>query len=165
MPSEYELLMEQKEAIIFEDEDLVVAVKDKVFTPGQITVFPKKKVTILEQVPDDILEKCSVLVNKASIAAFEGLGAQGTNVIIQNGLAAGQKVSHFGIEIVPRQQDDPLNFMWEGKPEQEDELDRVAEKIKEALTAKPVVKEPAPEEKAEKKKGKNYLLKSLRKIP
>ncbi len=163
MGSEYEEISE--EHILFKDETVVVAVKDSVFTPGQVTVFPTQKFTILEQVPEDILVKCVAVANKVSIAAFEAMGAQGTNILIQNGLAAGQTVSHFGIEIIPRQAEDSLELKWEGKPVEDDELERVAEMIKDVLDGKN--EEKVIEEKKEGKEdeGENYLLKSLKKIP
>src|SRR3989338_1022361 len=87
-----------KAQILYEDDALVVAVKDLLFIPGQITVFPRKHFTILEIVPDDILVKCSAVSAKMSQAVFESFEAQGTNIIVQNGLGAGQKVPHFALE-------------------------------------------------------------------
>ena len=53
MGCEYcELVQRQnKENIVYEDEKILVAVKDNIFTAGQITVFPKEHFTILEMVP------------------------------------------------------------------------------------------------------------------
>ena len=57
---------------------------------------------------DAILEKCSAIANKVGIAVFDSLGVQGTNLIINNGLGAGQKVPHFCLEVYPRQENDGL---------------------------------------------------------
>ena len=86
---------------LYEDDSIVVAIRDHVFTPGQITVLPKEHITILDAVPKDVMEKIALAVNKVSIAAFEGMGSQGTNVLIQNGLAGGQKRPHFSVDIIP----------------------------------------------------------------
>ena len=54
-----ELIEREKEnEIIYQDVDVVVAVKDLVSAPGQITVFPKEHYTIMEAVPNKILKKC-----------------------------------------------------------------------------------------------------------
>ena len=165
--------------VLYKDEDVVVAVKDNVFTPGQITIFPIQHATILEMVPSKILAKCAVISNKVSVAAFESLGSQGTNIIIQNGLGAGQKVPHFAIEIIPRQENDGLQLQWDPKPLAEDELDRISTQLADAAKNIEVGKDPAPkEEKVEepaqentKEEQKpqsekdNYLLKSLRRRP
>src|SRR3989338_11458316 len=101
-PCEYCEIQERKEGIIFQDDDIVIAVKDKVITPGQMTVFPKEHFTILEQVPENIFVKCAVMANKVSIAAFECLGAQGINLLFRNGLGSGQNGAHFSMEGIAR---------------------------------------------------------------
>ncbi|MBI2573028.1 HIT family protein [Candidatus Woesearchaeota archaeon] len=179
--------------ILFEDEEIIVAIKDLAITPGHLVAFPRVHCTILEMMSHDLLSKCMIASTKVSTAVFEGLGSQGTNVLIQNGLGADQKVPHFGIEIVPRLEKDGVALQWEGKPLPEDEMDRLftqiskdaAAFIKEGLKQKPVVNsertvrevddflENETGEKnskhghSEKKKEKetNYLIKSLRRIP
>ena len=155
-----------KAHVLYDDGEIIVAIKDKVATPGQLTVFPKEHFTILEMVPIEILEKCATITNKVSIAAFEGLGSQGTNILIKNGLGAGQDVPHFGIEIIPRQENDGINLDWQPKQIMEDELERTIEPIKEALKNAP---KEAPTQKkldetievVEEEKKENYLLKQL----
>jgi diadenosine tetraphosphate (Ap4A) HIT family hydrolase len=122
--------LESGKQVIFEDDEVVVAVKDTGVIPGQITVFPREHFTILEMVPDKIVKKCSIISNKVSVAIFETLGAQGTNIIIHNGLAAGQKVAHFAMEIIPRQEADGLNLMWEPKQFMEDEMEATFMQLK-----------------------------------
>ncbi|MEK6900768.1 MAG: HIT domain-containing protein, partial [Nanoarchaeota archaeon] len=70
---------ESKAVVLYRDDALIVALRDAVVAPGQVTVFPVSHYTIFEQVPDALLEKCSVAANKVSMAVFEQLGAQGTN--------------------------------------------------------------------------------------
>jgi len=174
MKCEYcEIIERNKEPeIIYQDDDVVVAIKDLTTTTGQVTVFPRKHYTILEMVPENILEKCAVLANKAGIAIFDGLAAQGTNVMIQNGLGAEQKVPHFGIEIIPRREGDGINLQWDPKQMMEDELEATLMAIKESLDKKEEIKVEKVEEKGGKDKEKkkksdkdNYILKSIRKTP
>ncbi|MBS3169766.1 HIT family protein [Candidatus Woesearchaeota archaeon] len=172
---------ESKAVIIHEDDRAVIAVRDHVLTPGQITVFPREHAPILEMVSEDVLSHCAVLANKVSIAVFECLGAKGTNILVRNGLGAGQNIPHFGIEVIPRQDNDGLNLQWEPKQLSEDELDRTFVLLKDEFAAlqgqtekpttaektvepKEVVSEPK-EEKISGKEKPNYLLKSLKKIP
>jgi histidine triad (HIT) family protein len=160
--------------ILYRDEDIIVAIKDNVFTPGQITIFPIQHATILEMVPSNVLAKCATISNKVSVAAFESLGSQGTNIFIQNGLGAGQKIPHFAIEIVPRQENDSLPLQWDPKPLAEDELERLSTQLQEAAKTIQVGKDPEPkeeekkepkEEKPKEKEADNYLLKSLQRQP
>lgn len=158
-----------KEQILFEDGEIVIAVRDSVLTPGQITVFPKKHVPILETVDDNILKRCAVLANKVSTAVFESFGNGGTNILVKNGLGAGQVMPHFGIEIIPRQEGDGLQLSWEGNPLAEDEQERTLLLLQEALAAPAKNEIEEVEEKKEvlkQKKGvDNYLVKSQRRIP
>jgi len=166
--------------IIYEDDDVVAVVKDLAATPDQITVFPKEHYTILELVPDDIVKKCADLANKVSISIFENLGAQGTNIVINNGLGAEQKVPHFAIEIFPRTEADTLNLQWEPKQLAEDEMETAfallkAEgsklkdigKVEQKLGKddKETLQSGDTEVVVEEESKDNYLLKSLRKIP
>ncbi len=145
---------------LYEDDSIVIAIRDHVFTPGQITVLPKEHITILDAVPKDIMEKIAIAVNKVSIAAFEGMGSQGTNVLIQNGLAGGQKRPHFSVDVIPRQENDNVQLDWTPTPLAEDELARIAERIKEGLNPTEEVSEVKEEEGKE-----NYLLKQLERVP
>ena len=173
MKCEYCELLERKEDLLFEDDTLVVALKDSIITPGQITIFPKQHYTIMELVPTDVLEKCGRIAKSVSIAVFDALESQGTNVLIRNGLGAGQNTPHFSMEIIPRRGNDGLHFEWKTKQLMEDEMDIVFAQLTEELS-KPK-EELKPKEKPEKavlkesKKGtseeENYLLKSLRRIP
>ena len=168
---EYCELKDREEDVLYQDNDIVIAVKDNVITPGQIIVFPKEHVPILELVPEKVLEKCASMANKVSIAAFEGLGSQGTNVLVRNGLGAGQNIPHFGIEIIPRLENDNVNLQWDPKPMAEDEIEIAQQMITEQLkdSTKEKKKDNNKDNKVEiveeKKSKKNYMLKSMRRIP
>lgn len=168
-----------KAQLLYEDDVVIVAVKDMVYTPGQITVFPRKHFTILEQVPDEIVAQCMTVADKTSRAVFEVFQAEGTNILIQNGLGAGQKVPHFAIEVVPRREGDGLNLQWQPTEIGQDDLDIAAHQLSEEAAklgdfTAPKKKEEAKEiregkkkesKSEDKEKGNNYLLKSLRRIP
>ncbi|HIJ10463.1 TPA: HIT family protein [Candidatus Woesearchaeota archaeon] len=165
-----------KSQILHQDSEIVIAIRDHVITPGQITVFPKKHYTIMELVPKKLLAKCAAIANKVSVAVFDGLGSQGTNILVQNGLGAGQKVPHFGIDIVPRIENDGVNLQWEPTQLEEVTMDLVfkelkkeaSEFVKKGLAGKEekeiIVDEGDTEIEVEEGKD-NYLLKSLKRIP
>lgn len=164
-----------KSQLLYEDDAVVVAVKDVVYIPGQVTVFPRKHFTILEQVPDEIISQCMAVADKTSRAVFEVFQAEGTNILVQNGLGAGQKVPHFAIEVIPRREGDGLNLQWQPKEISQDDLDIAAHQLSEEVTklgdfTAPKKKEEASEKekKTEEKiaeNGENYLSKSLKRIP
>ncbi|MEK6969919.1 MAG: HIT family protein [Nanoarchaeota archaeon] len=190
MKCEYCEIIERKDKaqILYEDNDALIILKDLVAIPGQITVIPKQHFTILEMVPDSILNKCVVLAQKVGAAVFDSLSAEGTNLLIQNGLGAGQKVPHFAIEVIPRRDGDGLNFQWPPKPLAEDEIDFVYTLLKEEGEKIVIGKDESKSEQEKnknskkeekgvitatageteiklKKEGDNYLLKSLKRVP
>src|SRR3989338_4119526 len=162
-----------KAQLLYEDEAIGVVVKDLVHVPGQITVFPRTHFTIMEQVPNDILKKCMAVADKTSRAVFEVFQAEGTNILIQNGLGAGQKVPHFAIEVVPRREGDGLNLQWQPKEVSQDDLDISAHQLSEEIAKLGDFTAPKKEAKEEDRKpehklietGENYLSKSLKRIP
>ncbi len=157
---------ETKGEILHDDGDVIVAMKEAGMAAGQITVFPKKHFTILEMVPREILAQCAVLANAAGIAVFEALGVGGTNVLIRNGLAAGQKVPHFAIEVVPRRDDDNLQLHWQPQKLMDDEMEEAFAALKKALEKKEErVESEEQEEHPAKDPKSNYLLRSLKRIP
>ena len=173
MNCQYCNIVEGKEpaAILYEDNELLVVVRDSVITPGQITVFSRQHYPTLETVPDEILQRAAVLANKVSIAVFESLGSKGTNILIKNGLGAGQNIPHFGLEIIPRQDGDNLNLQWPARQLAEEEMDTTYLILKEEIGSllnigKQKVEEPKQQivaEQVKEEKGKeNYLLKSVR---
>ncbi len=160
--------------VVYEDEQLMAVVHRKPASPGQLLLFPKQHYAIIEQVPDPLLAKMSVLANKLGIAIFEALQAEGTNVIINNGVPAGQTIAHFALHIVPRRENDGLKLIWEPRKVTQDQLDTAYLQIKEeTMNLHPsmfgkeeapfVVEKQKPVKLTEEKE--NYLLKRLRRIP
>jgi histidine triad (HIT) family protein len=140
---------------------------------GHIIIVPRAHYPILEQVPDFIISDLFIKANKVSVALFEGLGAHGTNIIVQNGIAAGQKSAHLIIHIIPRTENDSLDFAWKPRQLNEEEMSTVEIQMKEAASgiggfqseeAKPIEAE-AKVEKIKAGKEENYMVKQLERIP
>ncbi|MFH0978490.1 MAG: HIT domain-containing protein [Candidatus Woesearchaeota archaeon] len=165
------LALGRAEFTVYEDDMMKAVLHDKPSTPGQVLLFPKKHYTILEQVPDDELEKLFVMANKISTSVFESLGMHGTNILVNNGVAAGQMYAHFTIQIIPRMENDGLNLEWKTKQLSEEEMSTV-ELILKPLAENPFAKKeeakPIVQEEARHKlpdDSQNYLVRQLRRIP
>lgn len=155
---------------IYEDDKVMAVLHLKPAFPGQVIIFPKKHLPIIELVPDDLLTQMAGIANKISIALFESLKIEGTNIIIENGLPAGQIIPHFSINLIPRKENDGLNLSWSPKKLSEDEMEIIHLQLKEAadkISPEKIEKEKTRiEEKEEKKvKEESYLVKGLRRIP
>ena len=168
-------LIKEKKNLVYEDDNLIAVMHPKPFVKGQILVIPKRHYQILEQIPDYEAAEIFKVVNKISIAAFESVKATGTNTIIQNGVAAGQLVPHFCVNIIPRKENDGLDFQWKPKQLSEEEISTIELKLKQEAESigafekekkkEPVVLEEKTEKIEEKKDRENYLIRQLEKIP
>jgi histidine triad (HIT) family protein len=113
--------------------------------PGHAFIIPKSHSPILEQVPDEDIGALFDLANKVSVALFDLLGAEGTNIFVANGIPAGQTVAHFMINVIPRKQGDSINFQWKPRQLSEEEISTVELKIKEELKGTAIEKKtPSP---------------------
>ncbi|MCF7871545.1 HIT family protein [Candidatus Woesearchaeota archaeon] len=108
--------------IILEDEELFVIQPQNAITKGHTIIVPKEKYTILEEVPKDLIKKMLQTANKISSILFETMQCHGTNILIQNGTAAGQQNPQFSINILPRYENDDINFEWTPKQATQQEL-------------------------------------------
>lgn len=157
--------------MIFEDEKALAILSPHPCCTGHIILMPKEHFSIIEQVPDYLIAHLSKIVNKISIAVFEILQAKGTNILIQNGVAAGQKTNHFMIHIIPRKENDGLDFQWQTKQLNEEQMSTVEIKLKEESKGigefEKEEKKPVKLDKEIEKinKEENYLVKQLERIP
>lgn len=157
---------------IYEDEKVVAFLKDRPAAVGHILIVPKEHYPIIENVPDFIVSHIFQLANRLSSAIFESLNASGTNIIVNNGVEAGQDQPHFSVNIIPRRENDNLNLQWQGKQATEEELSTIELSIKEMSESigdfkkekqKPIIMDKEPDKVEDDEQ--NYLTKSLRRIP
>ncbi len=151
-----------KKDIIYEDDEFAAILNRRAAIPGHILVMPKKHFTIIEQVPDELIEKTMVLVNKFSRLLFKKLDAKGTNIIIRNGLDAGQEIPHFCVHIIPRYEDDGLRLDWQSQQIEPNRMNKYQMKIHQYLK---YISEDDKEPKTKTRIQVNYLMKSLTRRP
>jgi histidine triad (HIT) family protein len=166
-------LVKAKQGLLFEDEQMAIVLAPKPATAGHIWLVPKQHAAILEQIPDFVIGKLFDKANKVSIAVFETLGAEGTNILVNNGIAAGQTTNHCIVNVLPRRENDGLNFQWQTKQLSEEEMSTIELKLKDECKnigafekEKPKPKEtPKPEEVKAAQDEVNYLIEQLKRIP
>lgn len=145
---------------LIEDERVVAYMSPRPMAKGHIIVVPKNHYPIFENIPDELVAHIFSVVNKLSTIVLETLDCKGTNILINNGLSAGQIDAHFQVNIIPRKENDGLNLEWQPKKQSEDEFVKILDNIlnpMETSKKEPDVMEETDEE--------NYLMKSLRRIP
>lgn len=140
----------EKAKKIYEDQLVYVVLLEKGAALGHVRVFPKEHYETLEDTPDNVVSHLFFVASFSASSVFEGLGAQGTNIIICNGKNADQKYPHVYVDVVPRKEDDDLTFQWVPKELNEDEIKSSQEQISDK-TFYIGKEEAAPETKGEKK--------------
>ncbi|MBT4651158.1 HIT domain-containing protein [Candidatus Woesearchaeota archaeon] len=132
---------------IYEDEKVLCILPNKELIGGHIEIYSKLEEKFIEKLS---IEDSSHLFFTASFAAtalFEGLKAQGTNIILKSGFSDDNKEGKLCVHVLPRSENDGLQgMMWEPKPPK-DELDVVLKKIKEEVWKIKYVEEKKVEEK------------------
>jgi diadenosine tetraphosphate (Ap4A) HIT family hydrolase len=160
---------------LYEDEKVVAVLSKKPASICHVIVFPKVHCTILEQVPDDIAAHILNVCNKISRAIFESLNVQGTNIFIQNGVAAGQEEPHFIAHIIARTENDGIKLDWEPRKLTEEEMSTIELSYKQhtegiVFNAEGAKREETKEIKERVQKigeedEENYMIKYFNKMP
>jgi histidine triad (HIT) family protein len=154
---------------VFEDAKVIAILSDRPASAGHILLMPKEHYPIIEQVPDYIISHLFIVANKLSVSVFEGMNAMGTNIIVNNGVAAGQNSAHFMIHIIPRRENDGLNLSWQPKQLSQEEfattelmVNEFTKAIGNFETEKP---KPIIIEKEQEIDEEDFIVKALDRIP
>ncbi len=130
---------------LYEDEGVVAVLDTKGANLGQMIVFPKRHVPIIEQLSPREWQKLGVVGNALSVALFEVMSPKGTNIFVANGISAGQTIAHVMIHIIPRAEKDEVVLTPQGKTFSDQQLSSIELKIKDMLEEKKeeVIETPA----------------------
>jgi len=116
--------------VIYEDEDVLVFMDIGPIIKGHALVISKKHYDPVTDTPDEILSKLHLVAKQIARAQMNGLGADGVNIVQNNGKAAGQEVPHIHVHVIPRFSDDGHHWNWNAKTYDDfDEMDTLAYKL------------------------------------
>ncbi len=118
---------------IYEDDKVVALLDINPANPGHTLLLTKEHYSIMPQVPDDEIAHVFMVAKSLSNSMLRGIDAQGTNIIVANGIAAGQRAQHFMVHIIPRKENDGVNFVLPQKTMEEKEIETVGNKLISAL--------------------------------
>lgn len=119
---------------IFED-DICLAILDiNPATKGHILLMPKEHYMMMPMVPDQILGHMTIMSKFLSDLVKKTFpDSIDSTVFIANGAAAGQQSQHFMQHLIPRYENDNINFDVTGDKLDEQELKSLAEKFQAKL--------------------------------
>lgn len=116
---------------VYEDEHTLAFLDLHPSNPGHTLVVPKEHSrNVLDSHPDTLAHMIHTAQKIAVV--LKNIGAEGVNIISNNETAAGQVIFHTHLHIIPRYADDGL-ALWHGKPYPEGEIEKMGEKIRNAL--------------------------------
>lgn len=173
--------MVREEFILYEDDLIKMHLSSNPVAKGHIEVRPVADVKTLQDLDDDSVAHLFFGASYAATALFELVGAQGTNMILN------ESDQQLCVHVIARTEGDGLNYLWQPQKGNPQELSGVSKSLKdkidyvlwakknpeEAAKAKGgpnISKAPAKSIKTEinEKTGEekiNYLIKHLRRIP
>ena len=117
-------------ATLYEDEDFRVILDASPAAKGHALILPKQHYANLYELDDSVASKVLVLAKKMITKMTDILGCDGSNIVQNNGEAAGQTVFHFHMHLIPRSKGDEVGLGWKmGELTDEDKED-ILSKVK-----------------------------------
>lgn len=98
---------------LYEDEDFRVILDLGPATRGHALLLPKNHFANLFELDDKTAQKAILVAKKMAGKMKDALGADGFNLVQNNGEAAGQTVFHFHMHLIPRYENDNAGILWE----------------------------------------------------
>lgn len=99
-----------KAEIIYENEDVISFLDIRPMNLGHTLVIPKVHYENFLSVPNQQMNKLIESTQNISKAISSSLNTDGFNIVVNNGIAAGQTVFHFHFHIIPRFNADDFHF-------------------------------------------------------
>ncbi len=120
--------------VVFEDEEVLVFMDIGPIMKGHALVIPKKHYDPVTEIPDELLAKLHITAKKIAKAQLNGLGADGVNIMQNNGKASGQEVPHLHVHVIPRFDGDGHHWNWNAKSYNDfDEMSELADRIRHSV--------------------------------
>ncbi len=116
------------------ETDRVLAILDlNPVAPGHTLLLAKEHVPGLLEADADLLSALTEALRPVARGLIAATGADGCNVLLNSGRAAGQLIEHLHVHLIPRRTGDGLHLEWRpgryGEGEVENYRDRIARAI------------------------------------
>ncbi len=114
---------------LYEDDEIIAFLDAFPANPGHTLVLPKAHYKDLSQLPENLLAAAMKVAKRLAPAITQALGAEGVNLFLNNGRAAGQIIDHVHLHILPRSSGDGLQIHFPQKPYPAGEAEKVKQQI------------------------------------
>lgn len=112
-------------SVIFENDSVVAFLDIGPLADGHVLVIPRVHHAKLSELPASECAQLGLVLPRVAKALLEVTGAEGFNLLVNEGRSAGQLVSHVHIHLIPRVANDKLGYRWNAgtySPGRADEL-------------------------------------------
>jgi histidine triad (HIT) family protein len=120
-------------ATVLETGDAVAFLDIHPVNKGHVLLVPRAHHADLTELPEAVAAHVAALLPRLCRAIKSATGADGFNVIVNNGQAAGQTVDHGHWHIIPRFRNDPVDWPWPHGDYVGDELGQMRFRIEREL--------------------------------
>ncbi|NLH40407.1 MAG: HIT family protein [Planctomycetes bacterium] len=117
-------------AKVYEDDAVVAFLDIGPISDGHTLVIPRRHCTNVHECAPEVLSAVATRLGKIAKAVVEAMGADGYNVLVNNGSAAGQVVEHLHFHIIPRKTGDGVLTRWPSYKYAKGRMDEVAARIR-----------------------------------
>ncbi len=114
---------------LYEDEEFRVILDMGPATRGHALLLPKEHYADLFELDDETASKVLIRAKRIARRMKDALGADGFNLVQNNGEAAGQTVFHFHMHLIPRYQDDHAGILWKPGMVTPEEMKKIKELV------------------------------------
>ena len=115
---------------IYEDDDFNVILDASPATKGHALILPKEHYANIYEMDEELLGKAAKLAKKVIAHETKVLGAEGYNIVQNNGEIAGQTVFHFHMHLIPRYNGDSVGITWTPGTLTDEAKEEILEKVK-----------------------------------
>ena len=102
-----------KQVFIYEDEKVLVTIAPNPQQFGHMVVYSKEEEKDVENLSEESTAHLFFVASFCATAAFEGLQAHGSNIILQSGKCADNPDGRLMMHILPRYQNDGVDLLWQ----------------------------------------------------
>ena len=116
---------------IYEDEKFTVFMDMSPASKGHSLVVPKEHYANIYEMPAELVGEAMKVAQKMAVKIKDALGADGFNILQNNGEVAGQTVFHFHMHLIPRYSGQEKDVIfWKPQSVSAEELDKTMVEIK-----------------------------------
>jgi len=120
-------------AKIYEDENVLVFLDAGPLSEGHTLVIPKEHCKKVHNCSVKAISAVAAVLPKITAAVASAMGADGYNVLCNNGRAAGQLVEHLHFHIIPRKTGDGVFTQWPACKYPQGKVEKLAAEIRAKL--------------------------------